>query len=447
MKNRRTFLKQAGTLGAAIGLSAGLPLEAIAAIRKKVAPSDQVRIGLIGANGMGWANMRSHLQMSEVDCVAICDVDQRVLDRRSADAEAIRGKKPDQYKDFRKLLERQDIDAVIIGTPDHWHCLPMVAACQAGKDVYVEKPLANSIAECGIMRQAAKQHGRMVQVGQWQRSGKHYAQAIDFVRSGKLGRISIVKVWSYRGGNNGLEVKPDTAAPPEVDYDMWLGPAPKRPFNQNRFHGSFRWFWDYAGGLMTDWGVHEIDIALYAMNAVAPRSVTAGGGNYAFPDDAMETPDTMQAIYEYDHFSMLWEHGTGLDVGNYGRAEGIAFIGNDATLVVNRQGWEVISESENIDGIRKYKVEMIPEQPRIGDPLVEHAANFVAAVKSRKMEDLKCPIESGSVAAVNAHMGNIAFRTGRKIFWDQEKGVFKNDPEATKMITPTYHNGWSLPKA
>ncbi|MEZ4992767.1 MAG: Gfo/Idh/MocA family oxidoreductase [Saprospiraceae bacterium] len=443
--NRRTFLKQAGAFGA-FGLIGGLPNEAIAAKRTSVAPSDQIRFGLIGANGMGWTNMRSHLEMSEVDCVAICDVDQRVLDRRTAEAETIRGQKPDQYKDFRKLLERQDIDAVIIGTPDHWHCLPMVAACQAGKDVYVEKPLANSIAECGIMRQAASQYGRMVQVGQWQRSGQHYAHAIDFVRSGKLGRISIVKVWSYRGGVNGLEVKPDTAAPTEVDYNMWLGPAPKRPFNQNRFHGSFRWYWDYAGGLMTDWGVHEIDIALFAMNAVAPVSVTAGGGKFAFPDDAKQTPDTLQAIYEFDSFNMLWEHGTGLDFGNYGRSEGIAFIGNDATLVVNRQGWEVISETENVDGIRKYKVEMLPEQPRIGNPLVEHAENFVAAVKSRKLEDLKCPIESGSVAAVNAHMGNIAFRTERKIFWDKDKGLFRNDPEASKMITPQYHNGWELPR-
>lgn len=444
-RSRRTFIRHGATV-AGMSMFSALPLELIAAKRKKVASSDQIRFGLIGANSMGWVNMRTHLQMDQVDCVAICDVDQRVLDRRCAEVETMRGKKPDQYKDYRRLLERQDIDAVIIGTPDHWHCRIMVDACAAGKDVYVEKPLANSIAECKLMQQAAKRYGRIVQVGQWQRSGRHYADAIDYVRSGKLGQISLVKVWAYRAGVGAIEPKPDSPVPAGVDYDMWLGPAPKRPFNENRFHFSFRWYWDYAGGLMTDWGVHEIDIALFAMNAVAPKSVVASGGKFAYPNDAAETPDTLQAVFEYDHFNMLWEHSTAINNGNYGRGEGIAFIGNDATLVVNRGGWELIPEVDAKDGRRSYRVDPMPEQSRVGDPLSEHAQNFVEAMTSRKVEDLKCGVDSGSVAAINAHMGNIAYRTGRKIYWDAEKSLFRDDPEASTLIKPEYQNGWELPK-
>ncbi|MEM1136026.1 MAG: Gfo/Idh/MocA family oxidoreductase [Bacteroidota bacterium] len=445
MKNsRRKFVQHAAMLTGA-GLASTVPLEVLARNKKRVAPSEQIRFGVIGCKGMGWSNMRAHLKMDEVECVALCDVDQSVLDMRTADVEKAIGKKPKQYKDYRKMLDDKEIDAVIIGTPDHWHCLNMIAACEAGKDVYVEKPLANSITECNIMQKAADRHNRIVQVGQWQRSGKHYAQAIDYVRSGKLGKIRLVKVWAYQGWMKPVPVKPDTNVPEGVDYTMWLGPAPTRPFNENRFHFNFRWFWDYAGGLMTDWGVHEIDIALYAMNAIAPKSVIASGGKFAYPDDASETPDTLQAVFEYENFNMLWEHATGIDGGNYGKAEGIAFIGNNGTLVVNRNGWEIIPETSWEDGKQVYDMSAIPPQNRMGNPLEEHAQNFVAAVKSRDKSGLKCSIESGSVAAINAHMGNIAFKTGRKVYWDKEKGIFKNDEEATKLITPVYHNKWQLP--
>lgn len=438
-------MQHAALMGGA-GLALGTPLEVIAANRRKVSPSDQFRVGVIGCKGMGWSNMRAHLKMDDVTCVALCDVDQNVLDQRTADVEKALGTKPKQYKDYRKLLEDKDIDAVIIGTPDHWHCLNMIDASEAGKSVYVEKPLANSIAECNLMRQVAKKNNSIVQVGQWQRSGKHYADAIDYVQTGKLGKIRLVKVWAYQGWMNPVPVKPDTTVPEGVDYKMWLGPAPERPFNENRFHFNFRWFWDYAGGLMTDWGVHEIDIALYAMNAKAPISVMASGGKFAYPDDASETPDTLQAVFEYENFNMLWEHATGIDGGNYGRTEGIAFIGNNGTLVVNRGGWELIPETENKDDIRVYQLDMLPKQNRRGNPLEEHAANFVKAVKANDESILKCGIESGSVAAINAQMGNIAYKTGRKVYWDKVNGNFKNDEAANQLIVPTYHNKWKLPK-
>ncbi|UFH52613.1 Gfo/Idh/MocA family protein [Spirosoma sp. KNUC1025] len=442
---RRHFLRKSAVAATGAGLISLPTLEAIASQRKRISPNDKLQLGVIGCNGMGWSDLRSHLLLSDVECVGVADVDQSVLDKRATDVETIQHKRPQLFKDYRKMLENKDIDAVIIGTPDHWHCMAMTDAVSAGKHVYCEKPLANSIEECNLMLSAARKSNKLVQVGQWQRSGSHYAKAIEYVRSGKLGNIRLVKVWAYQGWMNPVPVRPDSAPPAGVDYDMWLGPAPKRAFNPNRFHFNFRWFWDYAGGLMTDWGVHEIDIALYAMNAKAPKSVMASGGKLAYPDDASETPDTLQAVYEYEGFNMLWEHATGIDGGNYGRTEGIAFIGNNATLVLNRDGWELLPETETKNGIKVYKVEDIPKQARNGDYLNEHTKNFVQAIKANDASMLKCGIETGSIAAINAHMGNIAYKTGRKVYWDAAAKGFKNDPQANALIAAHYHNGWKLP--
>jgi predicted dehydrogenase len=445
--SRRQFLRRSSAALAGAGLAA--PLEARGAQGDSVAPSDRLRFGVIGCRGMGWSDMSSALKTSGVECVALCDVDQRELDRRTQDAVLLQGKAPRQYGDFRRLLDDRDVDAVIIATPDHWHCLLLLAALDAGKHVYVEKPLANSIEETNVMLAAARRSGRIVQVGQWQRSGPHYDEALALVRSGALGNIRLVKVWAYQGWMKPVPVLPDSAPPPEVDYEMWLGPAPERPFNPNRFHFNFRWFWDYAGGLMTDWGVHEIDIALFGMGARSPRSVTASGGKLAYPDDASETPDTLQAVYEYEGFDMLWEHATGIDGGNYGRTEGIAFIGNDGTVVVDRQGFELLPETEEVDGRRRYRMEAVPAVRRPSDAryLDNHTRNFVEAVRANDPSQLKCGIESGRIAAVNAHMGNIAFKVGRKIHWDEASGSFRDDPEANALLRPRYHNGWDLPRA
>lgn len=438
---RRKFLKQTSTVAGASLLASPLM-----AFHKNYSPNEKLLVGVIGANGMGWSNMSAHFQIPGVECAAIADVDQNVLDRRAADAEKVQGKKPQLFKDYRKMLEMKELDAVIIGTPDHWHCLTFCDALSAGKHVYQEKPLANSIEECNVMLKAAQRHGKMVQIGQWQRSGTHYEHAIDYVRSGKLGNIRLVKVWAYQGWMKPVNVVPDGPVPSGVDYDMWLGPAPKRAFNNNRFHFNFRWFWDYAGGLMTDWGVHEIDIALYAMNAVAPKSVMASGGKLAYPDDASETPDTLQTVFEYENFNMLWEHATGIDGGNYGKTEGIAFIGNNGTLVVNRGGWEIHPETERKDDIVQYKIADLPDQSRgNANYVLFHAQNFVNSIKSNDSSKLKCGIETGSIAAINAHMGNVAYKTRRKVYWDKDKGMFKNDAEANALIKANYQNGWKLP--
>jgi predicted dehydrogenase len=445
---RRNFVKNTSALTAG-GLILGPSI--LHAGSKRISPNDKLQIGVIGCNGMGWSNTYSMLKMEDVDLIGICDVDNNAIDRRLEDYKDLRGNKPKQYNDYRELLNNKDIDAVIIGTPDHWHCKIMVDAVNAAKHVYVEKPIANTIQECRIMMEAAKKSGKVVQVGQWQRSGPHYRSAMDIVQSGVLGKIRLVKCWAYQGWMKPVPVLPDSEAPAGVDYNFWLGPAPKRAFNQNRFHFNFRWFWDYAGGLMTDWGVHEIDIALFTMGAIAPKSVVASGGKLAYPDDASETPDTLQALFEYEDFNMLWEHATGIDSGPYGRTEGIAFIGNNGTLVVNRDGYEVIieRESEGYSARGEDKMESIDkvDRPEGVNYLDLHTLNFADAIKKNDPSILKTPIDSGSVAAINAQMGNIAFKTGHKVNWDASAGMFKDDNKANKLVMAKYNNGWEVPNS
>jgi predicted dehydrogenase len=436
MQNRRKFIKKGSLLAMGTGAAFLFPMDLLASIRRNISPNDKIGVGLIGCNGMGFSDLSSMLKMSEIQVVALCDVDDSVLKKRTADLEKAGIKNPKLYKDYRKLLEDRDVDVVIIGTPDHWHCLQLSDAVKAGKDVYCEKPLANSIEECNLMLNSVQASDRMVQIGQWQRSQPHFVDAIDFVHSGKLGEIRLAKAWAYQGWMGSIPVLPDTAAPAGVDYDMWLGPAPKRPFNANRFHFNFRWYWDYAGGLMTDWGVHLMDYALYGMKANTPKSVMALGGKFAYPNDGSETPDTLQTVYEYDGFSILWEHATGIDNGNYGRNHGISFIGNNGTLVLDRNGWEVIAEKD--------KMQSLPLQKNQGSGLDKHTVNFIEAVKSRDGSKLKAPLQVGYDAALVCHMGNIAFKTGNRIYWDNYSGQFSDD-SANDLIAANYHNGWELP--
>ncbi len=432
--NRRTFIKNTT---AAAGVVAAMP----AAMSACSGANEKIRCGLIGAKGMGFADLRAFLNQENTECVAICDVDQRVLDARIKDTEKIQGIKPKAYNDYRKLLEDKNVDVVIIGTPDHWHCLPFVEACQAGKDIYCEKPLGNSIEEINIMEKVANKHKTVVQVGQWQRSDPHWRKAVEFVQSGKLGKIRTVRTWAYQGWMEPVPVKADKAAPKGVDYDFWLGPAANRPFNPNRFHFNFRWFWDYAGGLMTDWGVHILDYGLFGMDAKAPKSVMAMGGKYAYPDDASETPDSMQALFEFDGHTMLWDHGTGIDGGYFGRTHGVGFVGNNGTLVVDRNGWEVIPEKKK----GKELIERVKLQKGTGKGLDLHMANFLDGVRNRN-RDLNCNIAIAANTARVAHLGNIALKTGRRLYWDSDNSKFINDDEANTFLTPTYRSPWVLPK-
>ena len=424
-------------LGAGITMPQIMSAADFGLFTRKIKASDQINFGLIGCKGMGWSNMNAHLKLPQVNCIALSDVDQSVLDQRTEDVFKLRGKRPKQYRDYRKLLEDPAIDVVIIGTPDHWHCLNMVDAVSADKHVYVEKPIANTIEECQIMVKAQQRYGKIVQVGQWQRSGSQYAEAIDYVKSGKLGQIRLVKCWAYQGWMKPVPKLADSLAPTGVDYNMWLGPAPKRDFNQNRFHFNFRWFWDYAGGLMTDWGVHLIDYALLGMDAKFPKSVMAIGGKFAYPDGAHETPDTLTTVYEFDGYSMIWEQAQSISNGNYGRDHGISFIGNNGTLVLARGGWEVIPDEK--------RMEAVPLQMPKQSGLDLHTANFIDVVKSRKQEQLTCPIQAGAHVATVCQMGNISYRSGGRLYWDETKAQFR-EKEANVYLNASYKNGYNLPK-
>ncbi len=419
------------TLAATAGVASALP--GTFAIGSAI--QGNIRVGLIGANGMGWVNLNSMLKVPGVQCTALCDVDANVLNKRAGELKG-RGIEAKLYAKHEELLADPNVDAVIIGTPDHWHCLQLVDACAAGKDVYVEKPLGNSIAECHAMVAAATKHGRAVQVGQWQRSQQHFRDAMDFVHAGKLGKIRLVKAWAYQGWMKSIPVKPDGPAPEGVDYTRWLGPAERRPFNPNRFHFEFRWFWDYAGGLMTDWGVHMLDFALIGMKATTPKSIMATGGKFAYPDDAAETPDTLTTVYEFDDFTVQWEHANGIDGGPYGRNHGVAFIGNFGTLVLDRGGWEVIPEGD--------RMEAVPLRKSQDNGLDKHTANFIDVVRSRKLEGLNAPITAGAHIAIFSQMGNIAYRTGEKIYWDAKKRRFTSKG-ANKLLAAEYHNGYRIP--
>jgi len=434
MNSRRKFIRTSSAALAGAGIFGSMAWES-AQSKTSIAQSDKVNIGLIGTKGMGWSDLQSFMKHPEVNVVALCDVDENVMAGRVAEL-AKSNIKVKTYGDYRKLLENKDIDVVIIGTPDHWHCLQMVDACAAGKDVYVEKPIGNSIAECNAMVAAQKRYNKAVQVGQWQRSMPHFVDALEFLKTGQLGQIRTVKAWAYQGWMKNIVVKPDTPVPAGVNYDMWLGPATKRPFNENRFHFNFRWFWDYAGGLMTDWGVHLIDYALLGMNNPKPKSIYASGGKYAYPDGAHETPDTLTTTYEFDNFTMLWEQAQGISNGNYGKDHGISYIGNNGTLVLNRQGWEVISDEK--------RMQPTPFQPNKGSGLDAHTRNFLDVVKSRKFNELTCSIHAGAHVATVCQMGNISYRTGLPVHWDEKLGKFKED-DANKFLSAKYHNGYTLP--
>lgn len=445
--SRREFVKNSTKLAVGVGLASVMPLTSSCNTANQ-----KIVIGAIGLRNMGFSNLRSFLKNPGVECGAICDIDDEILDRREVDIKKINDEriangekltitKPVRYKDYRKLLENKDIDAVLIGTPDHWHCLMMVDAAQAGKHVYVEKPMANSIEETLIMEKAAKKYDVVVTVGQWQRSGKHWNDATNYVKSGEIGKVSRVKAWSYTS-KTALPVVPDSEVPAGVDYDMWLGPAPKLPFNQNRFHYNFRYFWDYAGGLMADWGVHMLDFALYGMDAQRPKSIMALGGHFAY-EDARQTPDTMNVLYEFDDFSLTWEHSVCLGNGSYGMGHGVVFQGNKGTVLVSRGGWQVIPEKEMKNGERVNKTQ---EKSWVKGKSShdEHVTNFLDVIKNGG--EVNCTVEMGKEVAMVSHMGNIAQRTGEKLIWDDSTNRFTNSEKANALLTPQYSDPWKLPQ-
>ncbi|UCF37922.1 MAG: Gfo/Idh/MocA family oxidoreductase [Acidobacteriota bacterium] len=433
---RRDFLKTSS-----IAALAGAPAVGIArAGNGTVAPSDQVTLGVIGMGRQGMYNMEVFLGHPECRVAAVCDVYKPHLDR------AVEETKAQAYTDFRQILERQDIDAVVISTPDHWHPLMAVQACQAGKDVYVEKPISIAVAEGRAMVEAARRHGRIVQVGTQQRSGTHFQKAVQLVRAGELGRVTSVRTWNF--GNsfpNGIGNPPDSDPPEGLDWDLWLGPAPKVPFNLNRFGvgdrwSTFRYFWDYAGGMMTDWGVHLLDIVQWAMDVDAPQNVSASGAKFVLQDNR-ETPDTLTVTYEYPEFICTYENRDCNSYGVNGHGYGIEFYGTKGTMFLDRSGFEVIPQTRREEE-RRIPLMYAMQQSQSNHSNHDHTRDFLDCMKSRK-EPIS-DIEIGHRSTTTCLLANISYLTGRRLVWDREKEQIVGDEEANKMLARRYRNPWSL---
>lgn len=439
--NRRQFIKKTSLTAAGAGVFSILPSSVWGA---KVPPSDQINVALIGCNGHGFHSiLKGHMQYDDVNCVAMCDVDENVLNRRTEEVEKTYGQKPRLYRDFRKMLEQKDIDAVIIASPDHWHCLIYVYACQQGKDIYVEKPLANTIGECDLMVRAARHYNRVVQVGQQQRSNLAFREPVEIIKSGGIGNLRQVNIWAnfdYGIGANPVE---DSKVPEGVDYDFWLGPAPKRPFNRARFHGTWRHFWDYGGGLFSDWGVHLLDMALWPDDIMeGPDKVMTYASNTSGQTGMRETFDTMNVVYPKKDYVIHYDMTAGVQEGPWNKPYGVAFVGDKGTIVANRNGYELYPEYDQSNDDHKTERRSLSG---LSDAHGKHVRNFLDCIKSR--ETPRCTPEMGYAAAVHAHIPNIAGRIGESYLeWDDKNKRFTNSEKANRYITPEYRKPWKLPE-
>jgi predicted dehydrogenase len=446
---RREFIKQT---------TAAVSTTAISS-KRILGANDRVVIGLIGCGGRGLDVAQLMLKAPGAEYGAVCDV----YAPNAEQAKQTLNPAARVFGDFRKLLELKEVDAVHIATPDHWHAIPTVLACEAGKDVYVEKPLAHNVREGRAMVAAARKHNRIVQAGTQHRSAPHYREVERIIQSGELGEVRFVRVWNYSNLTpNGIGRTPDSAAPEGLDWDLYLGPAPKVPFNRGRFLGTFRWFWDYAGGTITDFGTHRFDTVHQVMHVEAPKTVSATGGRFSLKDNG-EMPDVLQATYEYDGFVLSYEacninaHGTGgrtPEMNYYGmrdktdRPNGEAYYGTNGALFCDRIGFEIYPEPlavartrrERSKPIEAYRMEAKRQQSKDATDL--HAANFIECVRSRKPPNAE--VEIGHRSTTVPHLGNIAYKVGRKLVWNAKKEDFVNDAEASKLLVRKARKPWDL---
>ncbi|MGO9597386.1 MAG: Gfo/Idh/MocA family protein [Isosphaeraceae bacterium] len=437
----------------AVGLSAGAAVVIGApGIGKSASPNGKVRFGLIGAGNRGGELLDTFQHQPDVELVAIADVDDRHAAGAAQRVKEEKGHAPETSRDYRHMLDRKDVDAVIIATPDHWHALPAISAVMAGKDVYLEKPVAHNVAEGKAMTAAARKYKKIMAVGMQQRSSEHFRKAVEIVRSGKLGKVFWVQTWNFENiSPTGMGRYPDSEAPSYVDYDRWLGPAPKRPFNPNRFHLLFRWFFDYAGGMMSDWGVHLNDIVLWALDAKGPKAVSAGGGIFTTDDDR-DTPDTLQVVYEFPGCTLTYSMRKGNGLKFHGRGYGILFCGTDGSLLLDRSGYEIIPDTTVLPyGIKlahgdrptraiKLKGESVKGA---NDGREVHVRNFLDCLRSRALP--AADIEIAHRSTNTCHLGNIALRVGRRLSWDTETETLKDDSEANDLLAREPRKGFELP--
>ncbi len=392
--------------------------------------NDRVRMGLIGSGGRGREDWGTFLKQPDFEPVAVCDIYDPFREKGIALTEG----RAKGFKDFRRLLEVKDIDAVIVATPDHWHALITIAACDAGKDVYCEKPLSLAVVEGRKMLEAARRGKRVVQTGSQQRSGSHYAQAVKLIQDGGLGDVHRIRAGMQRNIFPGLQpTEMAGGLTPAMDWDMWLGPAPKRAFDPFRCIYNFRWFWDYSGGQMTNWGAHHLDIARWIVAQEAPSEVAGFGGRYALTDGG-ETPDVQEVTYQFGKVVVTW---TASEIAS-GKGFTLDIYGTKGMLTLTRGGFQVTPETFGKD--KKPAMEALQAK---GDDLnANHARNFLDCVKSRKRPN--GDVEEGHRSAVMCHLGNISTRLGRSLKWDGVKEQVVGDAEANRMLERPYRGPWKL---
>lgn len=445
--NRREFLETGGkaALGVGIGMTVANALATPARAQDKpVGANDKILMGAIGVGGMGMGNMHAFMNQPGVEVVAVCDVDSNNLNNAANAVEGKYGRKPKAVKDFREVLDMKEIDAVMIGTPDHWHALPFITACEAGKDVFCEKPISHDIREGRMMVGAARRFGRVSQINTWQRSVGFFRQAIDFVRSGGMGKVRVCRAWV--NGPGGLGKNPIKDPPANLDWDFWCGPAPKNPYHDTYHPGMWRLYYDYGTGMSGDWGVHMIDIILLGMNATSPLEVASVGGKlFCAPDDDRDSPDTMMAVYRFPGWVMNWEikcGGEGLDGSKVGH--GAEFIGEKGKMIVTREGINWSPYGDN-PGPQDAGVNQGGDAPnRWSD--ANHIGDFLENIKTRG----KCrsDIESMYYTTTACHLSNLSYQAGRSIKWDGAKGVVIGDDKAMecRAYKTNYRKPWKLPK-
>lgn len=423
-QSRRTFLAAAAYAAgsAAIGRAAS-------------SPNEKVGVAVQGCGrGSGLALQFSRATHSQV--VTICDVDENRSGRLCDRIEAETGRRPQAEQDFRRLLERPDIDALVVATPDHWHAPVTIHACLAGKDVYVEKPCSHNLAEGRLAVQAARKHQRIVQHGTQLRAAPHYADAWERIRNGILGKPLMVKAINNQRRRR-VPHRPDEPVPAGVNYDLWLGPAPAKPFNQGRFHGSWHWMWDYGTGDMGNDGVHQVDLGRWALDLKAPKAVSCSGAKLGSKGDAQETPDTLVVTWEYEDLLFVYEQRdfTPYRMPGHRHDNDNIIFGDGGYMIIDRDGYQVYYPNEK--GRSFYE--------KWTDPLT-HYQNFIDCVRSRKQDELIADIEEGHYSSMLCHLGNIAYRTGRRLEFDGETETFPADTEANALLGREYRAGYELPQ-
>ena len=425
--SRRSFLSYSARGASFAALSHFVPRPV------SVSASDRVTVAVIGLRGMGHSHLERIVARSDVICVGVCDIDQQFLERAGETVRKVTGKLPKMVGDFRRLLDDTSIDAVVVATPHHWHCPIAVRAMQAGKDVYVEKPASHVFREGRILVETAERYKRIVQHGTQMRSSEVTAKARELLEAGVIGEVKMSKAWTLQR-NKYRQPVADAPVPPGVDYDMWLGPAPKRPFNPNRFHFYWRWFRDYGNGDMGDDGIHDLDMARFGLNPEGhPVRITAHGSRIDLVGER-EYPDNMTVAYQYREGKvLLYENHGWTPYGQYGFDSGDAFYGTEGFMVFSRRGYLQVylgKKEEKGPGMRGDE----------GHP--QHFINFLDSVRSRTQPNASAEIAHLSCALT--HLGEIAYRTQRVLNFDPETETIVNDPEANAMLTKEYTEPWSV---